>query len=200
MGELLTGIGGVAAAFGLSTSAGLNAYIPLLVVAILGRVSDSTSINLIQLQEPWDTLTSWWIIGLLAVLLVVEMTVDKIPAADTINDIVHTVIRPAAGAVVFAANAQVITEIHPVLALACGLFVAGGVHVVKASARPVVTATTAGVGNPVISVLEDVLATIVSILSVVIPILMGAILAIALSTLIWLWWRRRSRKRAEISS
>ncbi len=200
MGELLTGIGGVAAAFGLSTSAGLNAYIPLLVVAVLGRLSTMTSVNLIQLQEPWDTLTSWWIIGLLAVLLVVEMTVDKIPAADTVNDIVHTVIRPAAGAVLFAANAQVITEIHPVLALACGLFVAGSVHAVKASARPVVTATTAGLGNPVVSVLEDVLATIVSILSVVIPILMGAILFIVLSTVVLLWWRRRLHKRAEISS
>lgn len=197
MGELLTGVGGIAAAFGLSTSAGLNAYIPLLVVAIIGRVSTMTSWNLIRLREPWDTLTSWWIIGLLAVLLVIEMTVDKIPAADTINDVVHTVIRPAAGAILFAANANAITDIHPVLALSCGLFLAGGVHAVKATARPVVTATTAGVGNPVVSVLEDVLATIISILSVLIPVLMAAILVVVLTTLAWLWWRRRSRRQAE---
>lgn len=197
MGELLTGVGGIATAFGLSTSAGLNAYIPLLVVAIIGRVSTMTSWNLIRLREPWDTLTSWWIIGLLAVLLVIEMTVDKIPAADTINDVVHTVIRPAAGAILFAANANAITDIHPVLALSCGLFLAGGVHAVKATARPVVTATTAGVGNPVVSVLEDVLATIISILSVLIPVLMAAILVVVLTTLAWLWWRRRSRRQAE---
>ena len=196
MGELVTGVGGIAAAFGLSTSAGLNAYIPLLVVAVLGRVSTMTGWNLIHLRDPWDTLTNWWIIGLLAVLLVIEMTVDKIPAADTVNDVVHTVIRPAAGAILFAANANAITDIHPVLALSCGLVLAGGVHAAKATARPVVTATTAGIGNPVVSMLEDVVATIVSILSVLIPILMAAILIVALTTLAWLWWRRRSQRQA----
>ncbi len=196
MGELLTGISGIAAAFGLSTSAGLNAYIPLLVVAIVGRLSDSFGWELIQLRQPWDTLTSWWIIGLLAVLLIIEMTVDKIPAADTVNDVVQTLIRPAAGAVLFAANANVITDVHPILALACGLVLAGGVHAVKATARPVVTATTAGVGNPIVSVLEDVLSAVVSILSVLIPILMATILIILLATLGWLWWRRRNRPAA----
>jgi hypothetical protein len=196
MGELLTGISGIASAFGLSTSAGLNAYIPLLVVAVLGRLSILGDWDILRLREPWDTLTSWWIIGLLAVLLVIEITVDKIPAADTVNDVIHTVIRPAAGAVLFAANANVITDIHPVLALACGLFLAGGVHAVKATARPVVTATTAGVGNAVVSTVEDVLATIVSILSVLIPILAAVILLLAVGTLAWLWWRRRKRRQA----
>jgi hypothetical protein len=198
MGELLTGIGGIASAFGLSTSAGLNAYIPLLVVAVVGRLSILADWDILRLREPWDTLTSWWIIGLLAVLLVIEITVDKIPAADTVNDAIHTVIRPAAGAVLFAANANVITDIHPVLALACGLFLAGGVHAVKATARPVVTATTAGVGNPIVSTIEDVLATVVSILSVLIPLLAAAILLLALGTLAWLWWRRRKRRQAAI--
>jgi hypothetical protein len=196
MGELLTGISGIASAFGLSTSAGLNAYIPLLVVAVLGRLSILGDWDILRLREPWDTLTSWWIIGLLAVLLVIEITVDKIPAADTVNDVIHTVIRPAAGAVLFAANANVITDVHPVLALACGLFLAGGVHAVKATARPVVTATTAGVGNAVVSTVEDVLATIVSILSVLIPILAAVILLLAVGTLAWLWWRRRKRRQA----
>lgn len=193
MGDLIAGASGIAAAFGLSTSAGLNAYIPLLVVALLGRVSEMAGWDLLRLQEPWDTLTNWWIIGLLAILLAVEIAVDKIPAADTVNDVIHTVIRPAAGAILFAANAQVITDIHPVLALACGLFLAGGVHAVKATARPVITATTAGLGNPVVSTLEDVLAAVVSILSVVIPVLMAVILLIALATLGWLWWRRRQK-------
>jgi hypothetical protein len=198
MGELLTGIGGIASAFGLSTSAGLNAYIPLLVVAVVGRLSILADWDLLRLREPWDTLTSWWIIGLLAVLLVIEITVDKIPAADTVNDVIHTVIRPAAGAILFAANANVITDVHPALALACGLFLAGGVHAVKATARPVVTTTTAGVGNPVISTVEDVLATVVSVLSVLIPILAAAILLLVLGTLAWLWWRRRKHRQAAV--
>lgn len=196
MGEFLAGISGIAAAFGLSTSAGLNAYIPLLVVAVVGRLSAITGWNLINLRQPWDTLTSWWIIGLLLVLMVIEFTVDKIPAVDTVNDVIQTVVRPAAGAVLFAANAKVVTDVHPVLALACGLLLAGGVHAVKATVRPVVTASTAGTANPIVSVAEDVLAAVISILSVVVPILMAAILIIVLTTLIWLMWRKRARAAA----
>lgn len=190
----MTGISGIAAAFGLATSAGLNAYIPLLMVALVGRLSIIADWDLLRLQEPWDALTSWWIIALLAVLLLIEVAVDKIPAADTANDVIQTVIRPAAGAIVFAANANVITDLHPILALACGLFLAGGVHAAKATARPVVTATTAGVGNPLVSLAEDILATIISFLSIVIPLLMGAIVVVALTTLIWLWLRRHRQR------
>ena len=46
-------LSGVFSAFGLSASAGLNAYIPLLVVALVGRFT-----NLMQLDSPWDTLTN----------------------------------------------------------------------------------------------------------------------------------------------
>ena len=194
MTAFFSGLSGIAAAFGLAASAGLNAYIPLLVVAVLGRISLMTEWNLIQLHEPWDALPNWWIIGLLVILLVIEMTIDKIPAADTANDVIHTVIRPAAGAILFAANANVITGIHPVLALACGLFVAGSVHAVKATARPVITTTTAGVGNPIASTIEDLLSAVVSILSVVIPILTAIILLIMVATLSWLWWKRRQRR------
>ncbi len=87
--ELLTGI---FSAFGLSASAGLNAYIPLLVVALLARFTD-----LIKLNHPWDTLTSWWVIGLLVVLSVIEFFADKFPAVNHINDIIQTFVRPAAG-------------------------------------------------------------------------------------------------------
>jgi hypothetical protein len=196
MNELFAGASGLAAAFGLATSAGLNAYIPLLAVAVAGRLSQSAGWDLLQLNPPWDALTSWWIIGLLAVLLVIELAVDKIPAADTVNDAVQTFIRPAAGAALFAANANVINDIHPVLALACGLVLAGGVHAAKATARPVVTTTTAGVGNPIISAAENVLATVVSVLSILIPVLMAAVLIVLIATIAWLWWRRRRRRQA----
>ena len=145
--EALTGI---FAAFGLSASAGLNAYIPLLIVALVARFT-----NLVHLNPPWDTLTSWWVIGFLAVLSLIEFFADKVPAVNHINDIVQTIVRPAAGAIVFAASAKVITDVHPVLALALGLLVAGGVHTVKAAAvRPAVTATTGGAGNVPVSVAE----------------------------------------------
>jgi hypothetical protein len=183
---------GIFTAFGLSASAGLNAYIPLLIVALVGKFTD-----LIALDEPWSALTSWWIIGLLVVLSIVEFFADKIPAVNHINDIVQTVVRPAAGAIVFAASANAITEIHPVLSLAAGLLVAGGVHVAKAGAlRPTVSATTAGTGNVVVSILEDVISTILSIMAVLIPVVLGILLVMFGAWVIWWFWRRENRRLA----
>jgi hypothetical protein len=178
----------LATAFGLSTAAGLNAYIPLFIVALLSRVS-----SLITLSEPYDALSSWWVIGLLALLMTMEILVDKIPAADTANDVVHTFIRPAAGALLFAASTKVI-GLHPILAALCGVILAGGVHAAKTGARPVVTATTAGVGNPVVSTIEDIVAFVTSLLAVIAPYVVGFLLLTGL--LIFLWWYERRRRRA----
>lgn len=168
-------------AFGLSASAGLNAYIPLLIVALLGRFT-----NLIQLSEPWDALTSWWTIGLLVVLSLIEFFADKIPAVNHINDAIQTFVRPAAGAILFAASAKAITDIHPILSLGLGLLVSGGVHTIKSAAvRPVVTATTGGAGNVPVSILEDVVSTAVSILSVVVPVIIACVLILVTAWLVW---------------
>jgi hypothetical protein len=185
---------GIFTAFGLSASAGLNAYIPLLVVALLAKFTP-----LIKLTQPWDTLTSWWIIALLLVLSVIEFFADKVPAVNHINDVIQTLVRPAAGAVAFAASANVITEIHPILALALGLIVAGAVHAVKAGAvRPVVTATTAGSANVPVSILEDVVSTGLSVLSVVMPVVVACLLIIFTSLIIWWLWRRARRATASV--
>jgi len=191
--ELLTG---VLAAFGLSASAGLNAYIPLLVIGLLARYTD-----LIELGTPWDALTSWWVLGLLMVLSLVEFFADKVPAVNHVNDIIQTIIRPIAGAIVFAASAKVITDVHPALALAAGVLVAGGVHAVKAVAvRPAVTATTGGVGNVPVSMAEDLLATILSIISVVIPIILTFIFILITAWLVYFLWRRANRDRLRQAS
>jgi len=78
--------------------------------------------------------------------------------------------------------------------------VAGSVHTVKAVAvRPAVTAATGGTGNIPVSIAEDVIATILSILSVVIPILVGVFLVVLVSLIIWWVWRRSVRKRQAVS-
>jgi hypothetical protein len=177
----------IGTSFGLSASAGLNAYLPLLVVALLARFT-----NLITLRPPWDALTNWWVIGVLVVLLLIEMTVDKIPAVDTVNDVIQTFVRPVAGAILFAAGSSVIGDIHPALALICGLIVAGGVHAAKATARPIITGTTGGVLNPVVSLVEDVVALVLSFLSVVLPILIIILLVILLILVAWWLSRRRA--------
>ena len=181
----------ILAAFGLSASAGLNAYIPLLVVSLLARFT-----NLINLSEPWQALESWWIIGLLVILSLVEFFADKFPAVNHVNDIIQTFIRPTAGAILFAASANVITDIHPVISIAAGLLIAGTVHAIKSVViRPAVTATTAGAANVPVSILEDAISTILSVLSVVLPIIMGITLLTLAALLIWWLVRRKTKKR-----
>lgn len=183
-------LSGVLAAFGLSASAGLNAYIPLLVIALLARFTD-----FIQLSSPWDVITSWWIIGLLLLLSLIEFFADKVPAVNHANDAIQTFVRPVAGAIVFAAAANVITEVHPILALGAGVLVSGTVHTVKSAVvRPAVTATTGGAGNVPVSVAEDVFATFLSIIAIVVPILITFIVIMLSALVVWLIYRRGKRK------
>ncbi|TFH37909.1 MAG: DUF4126 domain-containing protein [Anaerolineales bacterium] len=179
-------LSGVFAAFGLSASAGLNAYIPLLILSLVARFTD-----LVSLSEPWDALSSWWVIGVLIILTIMEFFADKIPAANHINDAIQTFIRPTAGAIAFAASAKVINDVHPVLAIVAGLLVAGSVHVAKSAVvRPAVTATTGGAGNIPVSIAEDIVATVASLLAVVVPVLIMMILIVVTSYIIWRVWRR----------
>ncbi|BCX05659.1 MAG: hypothetical protein KatS3mg053_3597 [Candidatus Roseilinea sp.] len=155
----------IISAFGLAGAAGLNAYIPLLIVAVLARL------GVLQLSPPFDALASWPAIIALVVLGTIEFVADKVPGVDHINDAVQTFVRPAAGAILFAANTGVVSGMDTTLALICGLILASGVHATKAAARPVVNGATMGIGAPFISVAEDVLATIGSLLAIFFPIL-----------------------------
>ncbi len=181
---------GIFSAFGLSASAGLNAYIPLLVVGVIAHYFPNT----LTLSQPFDLIANPWILILLGVLVIIEMIADKIPAVNHINDIIQTVVRPVAGAIAFAASAKVVTGIHPVLALACGLLMAGGVHVVKAAAvRPAVTAATGGMGNIPVSIAEDLVAFVASVFAILLPIVMGTLLFILLALVLWWLWRRTDK-------
>ncbi len=180
---MIEALSNILTAFGLSASAGLNAYLPLLIVALTARFTD-----LFKLSSPFDALTNGWVIAVLIALTAIELLIDKIPAVDTINDVIQTAVRPAAGAILFAASSNVISDIHPVLALICGILVAGTIHAAKTASRPVITATTAGTANPVVSSVEDVTSATISLLSILAPILALALIAIG----IWLILRTRS--------
>ena len=182
-------------AFGLSASAGLNAYIPLLVVALMAKFT-----NLINLQEPWNLMTSWWVIGVLIVLTIVEILADMFPGVNHINDIVQSFIRPTAGAVVFAADASQIGDVNPTLGLIAGLFVSGSVHAVKTLAvRPAINAASGGLGNVPASIGEQASSTFLAVFSIIIPVLV-AIILILLLIIIAIWANNRKQKKTARSS
>jgi len=167
------------AAFGLSVPAGLNAYIPLLAIAVSERA------GWLALNKPYDVIGEWWAIALIAVLLAVELVADKVPAVDHVNDITQTVVRPAAGGIAFAAASGQVGQAHPVLMVVVGIILAGTVHAVKATTRPVVQTVTAGMGGAVASVVEDVMAVISSVLAIVAPVF-AAIFILGCVALAWL--------------
>jgi hypothetical protein len=138
----------------------------------------------------------------LVILLIVETVADKVPAVNHVNDVIQTLVRPAAGAILFAASSNVITDIHPVLAMVCGLLVAGSVHVVKSAAvRPAVTAISAAPSgglatfpaNILVSMLEDVVALVASLMAVIVPAILALALLIAVNLA---WWLLNQQRRA----
>ena len=169
----LTGIG-------LAAPAGLNAYLPLLIVALADRFTES-----INLDRPYDFLSSNWGIAILLILVSIEVIVDKIPGVDHLNDLLQSVIRPAAGAFLMMAANSDGGSLNPVVAMLLGLGTAAGVHAAKATARPAVTVTTGGVGNPLVSIVEDAVAVVTSLVALFAPILIPVFLVIFAIAVIW---------------
>jgi hypothetical protein len=159
-------------AFGLSSASGLNAYIPLLTVGIMANR------GIIHLSSPYDALGQGWCIAILVILLAVEIIVDKVPGADHVNDVIQSFVRPTAGAILFASQAGIIHGVHPGVWITIGLLMGGSVHATKALARPVVNVATAGFGAPVVSVVEDLVGTVVSVVAILVPILAVALVGL----------------------
>jgi hypothetical protein len=172
---------------GLSASAGLNAYLPLLILALADRLT-----SVVDLDQPYDVLSSN--LGLLVLLLVlpIELIPDKISKLDHLNDLLHTAIRPASGAILFMAYASQDDVLQPVVGMVIGLLVAGAVHAIKSSTRPHISITTRGIGNPFISIIEDFLAIFLAILAIFVPISM----IVALPLAAWLLLRSYRRMRS----
>jgi hypothetical protein len=183
MDALLTGLG-------LALPAGFNAYIPLLILGLAAR-----NTNLITLQPPYDTLSSNIGLGVIAILLIIEFFADKIPFVDHVNDLVQTLIRPATGAILMLGSTSTVASIHPGLALILGIIAAGSVHAMKATTRPAVTATTAGIGNPIVSVVEDLVALLMSLIALVAPTLVIVMVLLLLGA--FAWGIRRVRQRSQ---
>ena len=185
MYELLTGLG-------LALPAGLNAYIPLLAVALADRYT-----GLIQLSEPYDLISQPWAIAIIAVLLAVEVLADKIPLVDHVNDLIQSAVRPAVGALLLMSSTSAVESVNPIVSMLLGLLVAGGVHTAKTSFRPIVTTTTGGVGNPIVSATEDGVAIGITLIALIAPILI-ALIVLAVASFAILILRRRRRARYHV--
>ena len=194
--ELLTG-------FGLATAAGLNAYIPLLALGLLSRFTD-----LVTLPHGWAWLENGWVMTIVAALLVVEIIADKIPALDSINDIIQTFVRPTAGGIVFgsgtAAQTSAVTDPGAFaqsgqwIPVAIGVVTALVVSLTKSTVRPAANVATAGMAAPVLSTVEDIFSVGLVFAAILIPVLV----LVGVVALVWAAMRivRRRRRRTAAQS
>ena len=196
--ELLTGLG-------LATAAGLNAYIPLLALGLLSRFTD-----LVTLPHGWAWLENGWVMTIVAVLLVIEVVADKIPALDSINDTIQTFVRPTAGGIVFgsgtAAETAAVTDPGAFaqsgqwVPIVIGVVVALVVSLTKSAVRPAANVATAGVAAPVLSTVEDGISISLVFIAILIPILVLVVLVLLVWGLIKLLRRRRQQRSAKEKS
>lgn len=176
---LLTGLG-------LAAPAGLNAYLPLLILALADRLSAD-----VTLPRPYDLLSSTWGIALVVALLTVEVVVDKVPGLDHANDVVQSAVRPAAGAILAMAVTANDGGISPVVSLVLGLLVAGAVHTAKAVVRPAVTLGTGGLGNPLLSLAEDTVSALAAVVAIFLPMAAVGFLLLFAGFVAWGFGRLR---------
>jgi len=190
--EFLTGTG-------LAVAAGLNAYIPLLILGLAGRFLD-----FVTLPPAWSWLENEWVLGIIAVLLVIEIVADKIPVVDSINDWVQTIVRPVSGGIAFGTGSSSATAVvtDPAsffesgswIPIAIGIVLALGTHLAKMAARPVLNAVTVGTAAPVVSTVEDVGSVTLSLFALLIPILVLVAIAGLIIGLVAVF-RRKTAKR-----
>ncbi|HEY3057273.1 MAG TPA: DUF4126 domain-containing protein [Thermoanaerobaculia bacterium] len=176
-------------AVGLGLGAGINSYATLLVFGLLARWKPAMFPS-----ELAAFFASTPVLIVIGVLYCVEFLADKVPAIDHAWDVIHTFIRPAAGALVgWAATSQDVPKGVVILAS----IIAGGAalttHTAKASLRAASTATTGGLANPVLSIVEDVFAFLNAILAILLPWIVAVV--IVMVTIFFIRLSNRYRKR-----
>lgn len=183
----------------LAAAAGLNAWMPLFLLGLADRFLPA-----VELPGSWSWLSSdlaLWIVG---ALLLLEIVADKIPALDSVNDLIQSIIRPAAGGVAFGAgaSAQTVAVDDPAsffssgswIPIVTGIAIALVVHVVKATARVATNATTGGLAAPVLSTAEDGASFLLAAAAIIVPVV-AAVLLTGLIVAAVVMLRRRARKR-----
>jgi hypothetical protein len=178
-------------AIALAASAGLRAWLPLLLAGSLARL------GVLDLGSSFQFLSSNRALVLFGAATVIELVGDKIPAVDHALDVIGTPLRPAAGALLAASVLGTVTDplTSVVLGTAVGAPSALVPHAAKSALRAASTAVTGGLANPLLSFVEDGIAIVTFALAVLVPLLVVALLGLTLY--VASRWLRRRKTVAE---
>ena len=166
-------------ALGSAWTSGINLYATVTVLGLLQKFGAA------KLPGGLDVLDNWWIIGVAGFLYLVEFFADKIPYVDSIWDVVHTFIRVPAGAIVaYAATYQLDPGIYiPAALLGGGL--AFSSHGTKAAVRIGANVSPEPVSNWVLSIVEDIIAFVGTLLAVFAPVIIAIVLVVFVIFFLW---------------
>ncbi|WP_460795006.1 DUF4126 domain-containing protein [Microbacterium sp. GXF0217] len=180
----------------LAASAGLNAWMPLFLLGLADRFLPA-----VELPTGWSWLSSDIALWILGAMLVLEIIADKIPALDSINDVIQTLLRPASGGIVFGAgaSAQTVAVDDPSaffsestwIPIIAGVVIALIVHATKATLRVAANTMTGGLAAPVLSTAEDGASFTLAALAILVPAL-AVLVLIGLVVVVIVFFRRRS--------
>lgn len=159
---------------GASWVSGINLYATVATLGLLSRFAH------LRLPGELEVLTSWWVIGIAIGLYAIEFFADKIPYVDSTWDVIHTFIRIPAGAVLAASAFGDFDRSIQVIALLLGGGLALSSHGTKAATRAVLNVSPEPVSNIVASLIEDLLAIVSVICSVLFPVLLFIIVGVGL--------------------
>lgn len=166
-------------ALGSAWTSGINLYATVTVLGLLQKFGAT------KLPGGLDALDNWWIIGIAGGLYLVEFFADKIPYVDTVWDVVHTFIRVPAGALVaYAATNQMDSSITiPATLVGGGLALSS--HGAKAAARIAANFSPEPVSNWILSLIEDAIAFIGTLLAVFAPLIIAGVLVVFVVMFLW---------------
>ena len=174
-GPLQTWIMPALLGLGLASATGLRTFLPMLMLAVAAKFEMFG----VRLIDQMDWLASWPAIAALTVAAVAEFAGDKVPAVDHALNAVGYVTRPVAGAI---AAGSVFWAVDPTTAAIAGVIVGApaalAFNAAQTGARMTSTATTGGLGNPLVSLIEDVLAVLTVIIAFLAPILIPVLVVI----------------------
>lgn len=190
-GLLTTWVLPILLGLGLASATGLRTFLPLLLLALAARFEFAG----VRLNDQMDWLAGWPAIAALGVAATVEFAGDKIPAVDHALNALGFVTRPIAGAV---AAGSVFWGVDPMVAAVAGVIVGAptalAFNAAQGGMRVASTATTGGLANPVVSLIEDVLAVVAVGLSLLAPILVPILLVVLMITVFRIGKRLKQRR------
>jgi len=167
--------------WGLALASGVNTYLPLFLLALFARYS-----HVVHLSARFEFLISTPALIILGLLAACEILAQKFPGLDNLWDLLHSLLRPLAGAVAAGATLTTSNVFEMALVMAAGGTLAAASHSAKTGMRLATSVKTLGAANFGMSLAEDFAVLAATLLSIFEPRVMLGVAAVFLILFVWL--------------